>query len=102
MLLTKNEAFSDILLKVRTLRPDTALSDDALMIYIEKLVNDVSDYYHRSDFPDGLIFTCADLIIKRFDDMAVASGLKSLTIDDTKFKFNVAKPASSRLAGTAS
>ena len=99
--MTKNEAFSDILLKVRTLRPDAALSDDALTIYIEKLVSDVLDYCHRSDFPDGLVFTCADLIVKRLDDMAAASsdtaGLKSLTMDDTKFEFNVATPSVSGL-----
>ena len=51
--MTKNEAIADIIFKVKTIREDTSINDGSLTIYVEKLVNDVLDYCHRRDFPDG-------------------------------------------------
>lgn len=92
--MTKNEAIADIIFKVKTIRGDTVTNNGILIIYVEKIVNDVLNYCHRRDFPDGLIFTCVDLIAKRLADeeneRAGNNDLKSLKMDDTTFEFNTA------------
>ena len=67
------------------------INDTKLHMYVEKFVIDVIDYCHREDFPDSLVYTAVELIMKWMD--ADASGekapLKSLKQNDTEFTFAV-------------
>lgn len=69
--------------------------NDVWQFWAEKLVLDVLDYCHRTDFPEALIYTCVDLILKRMNDSETAAdyaenGLpfSEIKMDDTFFKFN--------------
>ena len=73
----------------------TARSNE-IQFWIEKLVVDVLGYCHRKDFPEALIYTCVDLILKRITDSeatipdeegVVALPLSEIKMDDTSFKF---------------
>ncbi len=90
----KDTAIAFIVSKVKTVYGDTDISEGALSFYVEKLVNEVLGYCHRHDFPEPLLFTCVDLIVKRLkDEEADTNGdgdLKSLKMDDTTFEFNTA------------
>lgn len=66
----------------------STLNDAQYGIYATKLVGDVLDYCHRDDFPMALVYTCADLLVKRVNDAADdTKGLKSIKMDDTQFDF---------------
>lgn len=66
----------------------STLNDAQYGIYAAKLVGDVLDYCHRDDFPKALVYTCADLLVKRVNDAAdETKGLKSIKMDDTQFDF---------------
>lgn len=62
------------------------------------MVFDVLDYCHRKDFPEALIYTCADLILKRLADFEMVSGdsdtavaalpISEIKQDETSYKFN--------------
>ena len=67
-------------------------------MWIEKLVLDILDYCHRTDFPEALIYTCVDLILKRLNDSELAAEdsdtsvaalpLSEIKEDDTSYKFD--------------
>lgn len=95
----KQEAIRVITEKVRLLESRRTLDAGLLAFYIEKLVTDILDYCHRTDFPEPLIFSAVDLIRKRLADEDMATGdtggipsnapLASVKMDDTEFKFAV-------------
>lgn len=101
-LLTKTEAVSLILEKLRLLRGAEKLNEVQAEFAAEKLVSDMLDYCHREDFPMALVYTAVDLVGKRLDDLAAQSDddgalggipvngpLSSIKMDDTEFKFAV-------------
>lgn len=97
-LLTKTEAVSLILEKLRLLRGAENLNEVQAEFATEKLVSDMLDYCHREDFPMALVYTAVDLVGKRLDDMqddadsqgiSVRSPLSSIKMDDTEFSFAV-------------
>lgn len=92
-------AVTRIIATAKTLLGDTGSDKDAIyQIYAEKLVMDVLDYCNRDDFPEALVYTCTDLLVKREqDNSSDTKGLKSIKMDDTEFQFNVATAT----AGTA-
>ena len=84
--------------KVRLLESRRTLDAGLLAFYVEKLVTDILDYCHRTDFPEPLNFSAVDLIRKRLADEDTASDelgvqasgpLSSVKMDDTEFKFAV-------------
>lgn len=95
----KKEAIREIAMKVRLLESKRTLDEGLLTFYVEKLVTDILDYCHRTDFPDALIYSAVDLIRKRFADedasagselgIQVAGPLSGIKMDDTEFKFAV-------------
>jgi len=97
--LTPQEAAERIIRVAKTLLGDDGTEKDAIyQIYADKLILDVLDYCNREDFPQALVYTCADLLVKRYDDSSSdTNGLKSVKMDDTEFQFNV--PAAT--AGTS-
>lgn len=97
-LLTKTEAVSLILEKLRLLRGAENLNEVQAEFAAEKLVSDMLDYCHREDFPMALVYTAVDLVGKRLEDMqddadsqgiSVRSPLSSIKMDDTEFSFAV-------------
>ncbi|WP_405757607.1 hypothetical protein [Anaerovibrio slackiae] len=97
-LLTKTEAVSLILEKLRLLRGAEKLNEVQAEFATEKLVSDMLDYCHREDFPMALVYTAVDLVGKRLEDMqddadsqgiSVRSPLSSIKMDDTEFSFAV-------------
>ena len=97
-LLTKTEAVSLILEKLRFLRGAENLNEVQAEFAAEKLVSDMLDYCHREDFPMALVYTAVDLVGKRLEDMqddadsqgiSVRSPLSSIKMDDTEFSFAV-------------
>ena len=97
-LLTKTEAVSLILEKLRLLRGAEKLNEVQTEFATEKLVSDMLDYCHREDFPMALVYTAVDLVGKRLEDMqddadsqgiSVRSPLSSIKMDDTEFSFAV-------------
>ena len=94
----KQEAIRAIAEKVRLLESHRTIDAGLLTFYIEKLVTDILDYCHRTDFPEPLIFSAVDLIRKRLADEDTAGNelgvqasgpLSSVKMDDTEFKFAV-------------
>ena len=94
----KQEAIREITTKVRLLESKRTLDEGRLTFYVEKLVTDILDYCHRTDFPEPLIFSAVDLIRKRLVDEDTAGNeldvssnapLASVKMDDTEFKFAV-------------
>ena len=65
---------------------------------IAKLVEDILAYCHRRDFPESLIYTAVELILKRLNDILAASKyeaenegnapLNKVKMDDTEFDFD--------------
>ena len=96
--LSAEEAITRILSKLTMLEQARQLNKELIQFWVEKLVLDVLDYCHRTDFPDALIYTCVDLIRKRLADMDEAAGisesetatlpLSEIKMDDTSFKFS--------------
>lgn len=97
-LLSAEEATIRITSKLTTLEQTRELNKELLQFWVEKLVLDVLDYCHRTDFPDALIYTCVDLLRKRLADMDEAAGnseseavtlpLSEIKMDDTQYKFS--------------
>ena len=94
--MTQTEAVTAITEKVQVLRANNAYDTGRLAFYTEKLVIDILAYCHRDDFPDGLVYTAADLIVKHmeeessdFNGVSVKGPLKSIKMDDTQFDFAV-------------
>lgn len=93
----KQEAIREIAAKVRLLESKRTLDEGLLLFYVEKLVTDILDYCHRSDFPEALVYSAVDLIRKRFEDASAGSELgvpsnaplASVKMDDTEFQFAV-------------
>lgn len=58
---------------------------------IDKLIIDILDYCHRDDFPKALVYSVADLVNKRTEDITAAkkAPLKALQENDTRFEFAV-------------
>lgn len=88
-LISSDEAETMIVETAKVLMQDgSTLNDVQYGIYAAKLVGDVLDYCHRDDFPKALVYTCADLLVKRVNDAADdTKGLKSIKMDDTQFDF---------------
>ena len=97
--ITSEDAVTRIISTAKTLLGDTGTEKDAIyQIYADKLVLDVLGYCNRDDFPEALVYTCTDLLVKREqDNSSDTKGLKSIKMDDTEFQFNVATVT----AGTA-
>lgn len=97
-LLSAEEATIRITSKLTSLEQARELNKELLQFWVEKLVLDVLDYCHRTDFPDALIYTCVDLLRKRLADMDEAAGnseseavtlpLSEIKMDDTQYKFS--------------
>lgn len=87
--ISSDEAETAIVETAKVLLQDgSTLNDAQYGIYAAKLVSDVLDYCHRDDFPKGLVYTCADLLVKRVSDTADDTKvLKSIKMDDTQFDF---------------
>lgn len=90
--LTPEEATARIISNAKTLLGATGTETDAIyQIYAEKLVLDVLDYCNRTDFPAALVYTCCDLLVKRYEDSTSdTKGLKKVKMDDTEFEFATA------------
>ncbi len=95
--MTKEEAIEIINQKIQITAPERQLTSEIWKFLIEKLVIDILDYCHRQDFPEALIYTCVELILKRLSDAELAtpdeSGtvnlpLSEIKMDDTSFKFD--------------
>jgi hypothetical protein len=100
---TQEEAVQSITEKLSVCKPMLEI-DGAIHFYIEKLVVDMLDYCHRTDFPNALVYTAVDAIVKRIDDEADAAGgapVKSLTMDDTSFTFAVSDEDNTQLISDA-
>ena len=87
--ISSDEAETTIVETAKVLLQDgSTLNNAQYGIYAAKLVDDVLDYCHRDDFPKALVYTCADLLVKRVNDAADdTKGLKSIKMDDTQFDF---------------
>lgn len=87
--ISSDEAETAIVEAAKLLLQDgSTLNNAQYGIYAAKLVGDVLDYCRRDDFPKALIYTCADLLVKRVNDAADdTKGLKSIKMDDTQFDF---------------
>lgn len=95
--MTKAEAIEIISQKIQMTAPERQLTNNLLTFWIEKLVADILDYCHRQDFPETLIYTCVELILKRLadaesatpdEDSTVSLPLSEIKMDDTSFKFD--------------
>ena len=95
--MTKDEAIETINQKIQLTAPERQLTSEIWKFWIEKLVSDILDYCHRQDFPETLIYTCVELILKRLSDAelstpdengAVNLPLSEIKMDDTSFKFD--------------
>ena len=100
-MLTRAEAIETISQKIQLTAPQRQLASNIWQFWIEKLVIDILDYCHRKDFPEALIYTCVDLILKRLSDMERAAEntdsdtavislppLSEIKQDDTSYKFD--------------
>ncbi len=95
--LRAKQAAALITARVIKLTPEKQLNPDVISFWIEKLVLDILDYCHRDDFPDALLYTCVDLVLKRLSDAEAAAEnmesdttvlpLSEIKMDDTSFKF---------------
>lgn len=99
--LTRAEAVETISQKIQLTAPQRQLATNIWSLWVEKLVIDILDYCHRKDFPEALIYTCVDLILKRLSDMEQATEntdsdtavislppLSEIKQDDTSYKFD--------------
>ena len=112
MKMTDKDAVSKIIELVTTLaqersqnESDTAIASfvlerpATLNFYVMKSVKDILAYCNRRDFPPPLIYTCAELIMKRLEsgvqalEYGLNAPLKAITQDDTKFEFATATAA---------
>ena len=79
-----------------------SLSEIRLEFYIKKIVLDILDYCHISYFPEALIYSAVDLIVKRIKDESASyiessetsltstnMPISEITQDDVTFKFAV-------------
>ena len=83
--------------RVIRLTPEKPLNPNEISFWVEKLVLDILDYCHRDDFPDALVYTCVDLVLKRLADAEAAAEnvesdttvlpLSKIKMDDTEFDF---------------
>lgn len=97
--MTKDEAVQAIAAKVQLLAGANSPDGNLLAFASEKLVADILDYCHREDFPDTLVYTVVDLVMKRLTDESTAENeelsftpsgpLSNIKMDDTEFKFAV-------------
>ena len=92
----KLQAVEKITQIVQNLYPNTEnLNETRLKFYVEKLVSDILDYCHREDFPETLIYTAVELILKRLNDetenelTGSTAPISEVKMDDTSFKFAV-------------
>lgn len=94
------EAVTQIVSNAKALLHDEGTeSDNVYTLYANKLVMDVLDYCHREDFPQALVYTCADLLVKRVEDSTSdTKGLKSIKMDDTEFQFATATATAGTMA----
>ena len=97
--MSKDEAIATILLRLEMIEVSI---NNLIRHYVEKLIVDILDYCHREDFPESLIYTVIELVLKRIKDNESAElssdtatlPLSELKMDDTTFKFytgNLAK-----------
>ncbi|MCI1750925.1 MAG: hypothetical protein LKI17_06345 [Megasphaera cerevisiae] len=99
--LPPDDAITDIIEKVKTLRGDPLPNEAVVKLYAEKMIADVLDYCHREDFPAALTYSVAELIGKQLDDIQNGGRepLQSIKMDDTEFRFaTAAAPAVGSLA----
>ena len=89
MAMTADEAVAAI--KEKVLLFNCELAGTLLTFYAEKLVADILAYCHREDFPDALVYSCVELVLKRgADEVGGSQGpLSSVKMDDTEFRFAV-------------
>lgn len=98
--MTKEQAIATINQKIQLTAPQRQLQSNFWIFWTEKLVLDILDYCHRKDFPEALIYTCVDLILKRLSDYEMAANgdsdtavislppLSEIKEDDTSYKFD--------------
>lgn len=100
--MTRAEAVEMISQKIHLIAPQRqlALTNNRWVFWVEKLVIDILDYCHRNDFPEALIYTCVDLVLKRLSDYEMAADnvdsntavislpLSEIKEDETSYKFD--------------
>lgn len=102
----RDAAIARIMELVTQLNPDVNAIN--LEFYATKLVLDVLDYCHRTDFPEALIYSAAGALVTQFtassgSDSPIASGapISEIKMDDTTFKFAVAEKETSSDIGAS-
>lgn len=101
----RQEAVEAIAAKVKALSK-AEIDETTLAFATEKLVADILDYCHRDDFPEALVYTVTDLVLKRLQDESNAeeygtTPLSSLEMGDTTFNFSVSNVSTSGLLSDA-
>ena len=98
--MTRAEAVETISQKIQLTAPQRQLASNIWSLWVEKLVIDILDYCHRKDFPEALIYTCVDLILKRLADYEMTADkvdsdtavilppLSEIKQDETSYKFD--------------
>lgn len=94
--MTREKAIEIISKKIQQTAPPNLLTNEIWQFWVEKLVFDVLDYCQRKNFPEALIYTCVELILKRMADAATDETetdiatlpLSEIKMDDTSFKFD--------------
>ena len=67
-----------------------------LNFYVTKLVEDILAYCHRCDFPEPLIYTVVEVLMKQFkdeisaNDVGTNAPISEVKMGDSSFKFAVA------------
>lgn len=99
----KQKAIKEIVVKVQALSGEK-VNENPLTFYVEKLVTDMLAYCHREDFPEELVYTAVELILKRLQDdrnnetgTSVRGPLSSIKMDDTEYHFAVSNVSASGL-----
>ncbi len=91
--LTPDEAKQKIVDTVAALQVGTVIDRHVSGIYAGHIVQYLLEYCHRRDFPEALVLTAAQLVLKwtASSDGGMVSNapLKSIKQDDTEFQFAV-------------
>ena len=100
--MSKEEAITTIISRLEMIEVSI---NNLIRHYVEKMIVDIMDYCHREDFPESLIYTVIELVLKRLKDDQTNElssdttilPVSELKMDDTTFKFytgNLAKSVS--------
>ena len=91
----ENSVDSDGEVVPSTLAVELTARQATLNFYVTKLVEDILAYCHRRDFPEALLYTVVDLLIKQFkdeisvNDVGTNAPISEVKMGDSSFKFAV-------------